>query len=186
MKVSLKTSLFALFAALLVNQSAQASLLLEPYLGYVSGKTDDGTSKSNATGTGYGARVGYSMMGFAVGADYMATSMTDDRNPKNDLTSGDLGVFVSYKFPVLVRAYATYIPSPELKYSSNLGSGSYKSGNVTKLGVGFTGFPIINVNLEYITGTYGKLSTGGVDFDLNSNFTTSAYAISISAPFNFL
>ena len=185
MIVALKSTLFVLLTALFVNQSAQASLLLEPYLGYVTGKRDMSTS-NNFTGTEYGARVGYSMLGFAIGADYQAVSVTDDGSPKTDLTSGDLGLFVAYKFPVLVHAYASYFPSPEAKFSNSGASGTYKSGNVMKLGVGFTGFPIVNVNLEYISGTYGKASAGGFEADINPKMTTSAYAISISAPFNFL
>lgn len=186
MKASLRIAVLTIFAALIVSQSAQASLLLEPYLGYVSGEAKQ-TTTAKFTGTEYGARVGWSsMIGLAVGGEYAAMSTTDDSSPKNDLKSSDLGVFVAYKFPIMLRAYATYFPSSEIKTSSSVVDGTFKSGNAMKLGVGFTGLPFININLEYITSNYSKFSSGGVEGDLSPKLTTSSYAISISAPFNFL
>ena len=169
----------------MINSSAQASLLLEPYLGYVSGKTEISNTTSKFTGTELGARVGFSNMGFALGVDYNVGKFTDDQTPKNDLTVNDLGVFVAYKFPVFIRAYLTYVPSPEVKSKDSGPELTYSSGNLTKLGVGFTGFPFININLEYIMATYGKISAGGITADLPSSAKTTAYALSVSAPFNF-
>lgn len=186
MKASVRSALFVLFAALTFNQAAQAGVLLEPYLGYVSGQTKQ-ASTANFTGTEFGARVGYTTLGFALGVEYAATSFTDDSTPKNDLKGGDLGVFVAFKFPVLVRAYATYFPSSEIKDTASGGiDTTLKSGNVMKLGVGFTGLPFINVNLEYITSSYSKAEAGGISGDLDPKLTGTAYALSISAPFDLL
>lgn len=183
MKVSAKLAIFAIFAFLTLNPTAQASLLLEPYVGYVSGSSKT-TSSSNFTGTEYGARVGYSVLGFAIGAEYDATSFTDDLTPKDNLSSGDLGAFVAYKFPILLRVYGTYFPASEIKAESNGTTSTYKSGNLTKLGVGFTGLPFININVEYILGSYSKVVSAGTEVSLDPKLTSSAFALSISAPFN--
>ncbi len=185
MKSYFRITFFSVLTALMLSPSAHASLLLEPYIGYVSGKNEMGSSNSNFTGSELGARVGFSNMGFALGVDYDVAKYTDDSSPKADLTSNDLGVFVAYKFPILLRAYLTYVPSPELKSKTSVSDITFSSGNLTKLGVGFTGFPFININLEYIMATYGKGSVGGFTGDLPSKFKTTAYAISVSAPFNF-
>jgi hypothetical protein len=183
MKAYIKLVLLTAMAVVTFNPSAHAGLLLEPYLSYGSGQIK-GVNSVNYSGTEYGARVGYTMMGFGIGGEYMATNLTTDSNPKDTLTSGDLGVFVSYKFPVLVRAYATYFPSSSLKDDNGTFNQTFKSGNILKLGVGFTGIPFIQIGVEYITSTYSKVEIGGVDFNTSPNVTTSGYALSVSAPFN--
>ena len=175
--------LSATFIFLGINQEAKAGLLLEPYLGYVSG-TQKQTSKANYTGSEVGARVGYSFFGFAFGADYQMGNYTDDSSPKDTITQGDFGAFVAFKFPVLFRVYATYVPSSELKLKYSGGSSTLKDGTATKIGVGFTGLPFININLEMITAEYGKASTSGVSSTLSPKSKTSGYALSISAPFD--
>ncbi len=180
MKTLLK-SFIAILSLVAFSQTAKASLLVEPYLGYVSGKAKL-SSSVNLTGTGYGARVGFSHMGFAAGVDYSAASLKDDGSPSIDYKAGDLGLFVAFKFPVLVRAYVTYIPSPELKANAGGADFTYKSGNLVKLGVGFTGLPFVNLNLEYFSGTYGQINS----LDIDPKLTTSGIALSVSAPFNFL
>ncbi len=185
MKSYARLALIASFALLTFRHSAQASLLLEPYLGYVTGgQIKSAPLDAKYTGTEYGARVGYSIMNFAVGGEYLAKTLTDDSSPSsNTYTGGDLGIFAAFKFPILVRAFATYVPSPELKSSNSLGSSTFKSGNILKLGVGFTALPFININLEYISGTYSKINTNGIEANLQNNLTTTAYALSVSAPF---
>ncbi len=182
MKTLTKQFILAIFAVFAFNQAAQAGLLLEPYIGYASGQEKQ-TTTANYKGTEYGARVGYSILGFAAGAEYSAISFTDDSTPSQTLTNGDLGFFVAYKFPVLFRAFASYAPSSEIKDSSNGITSTLKSGNAMKIGVGYTGFPFININFEYQTSTYSKINSSGVDFPLSPSLTTTGYAITISAPF---
>ncbi len=183
MLARLKFNLFAVLAILSFNQTVHAGFLIEPYLGFVSGEQKQATT-AKFTGTEYGARLGYSMLGFAIGAEYAAGSFSDDQTPKSDITMSDIGLFVAYNFPVLVRAYATYVPSSELKVNNSGLDSTLKSGNSMKLGVGFTGFPIINVNLEYISSSYSKIDTTIGAFDLDPKSTGTAFALSISAPFN--
>jgi len=172
----------ALFSLITLSQSVKAGILLEPYLGYVTGQQKQ-TGTANLSGTEFGARVGYTLLNFGIGAEYVGASYTDDSSPKNNLTIGDIGVFVSYKLPVLFRVYATYVPSAAVKDKVSNSEFTFK-GNSAKLGVGYTGLPFININLEYINATYKDVEIAGSTLSLDTKSTTSAYAISISAPFN--
>jgi hypothetical protein len=171
-----------IFLMIVTYQTANAGLLLEPYLGYVSGQEKQ-VASVNFTGTEMGARVGFTKLGFAIGADYTIGSFTDDASPKDKFTVGDLGVFIAYKFPVLIRAYATYVPSAKLKIDTTPET-TLQKGTAMKLGVGFTGLPFVVINLEYITSTYDEAEQGGVTGSLNPSATTTAYALTVSAPFD--
>jgi hypothetical protein len=182
MKIAV-TILSAAFVFLGFNQQAKAGILLEPYLGYVSGSQKQ-SSKNNFTGTEAGARVGYSFFGFALGADYITASYTDDASPKDTITEGELGAFVSFKFPILFRVYASYVPSSELKVKNSSVSSTLKDGSATRVGVGFTGLPIVNINFEIVSADYGKATALGTTSTLSPKSTTTGYALSVSAPFD--
>jgi hypothetical protein len=53
-----------------------------------------------------------------------------------------------------------------------------------KFGVSFTGFPIVNLNLEYMQSTYNKLNTGGSDYDIGGAGTSKTAASSSSVTFS--
>lgn len=182
MKSSIKFALLSAFTILAFNQAATAGILLEPYLGYVlAGQIKNGTT-ANYKGAVYGARVGYSVLNFAVGAEYRGVNFTDDSTPQSTITAGDLGIFGAFTFPVLLRAYATYFPSPVFKIANSGTTFNYKAGNIVKLGVGFKALPLVNIGLEYTIGTYSKYDVGGSDIGLASNLNTASYALVISVP----
>ena len=52
---------------------------------------------------------------------------------------------------------------------------------LTKLGVGFTGFPLISVNLEYSMITYTKVNGAA----LTPNVVSIMYGITVSLPLDF-
>ena len=170
--------LLTVTAGLLVNQAAQAGLLLEPYLGYSNGKIEQGSTSNDYKGTQYGLRLGYSVLFFAIGLDYTAAKYKDDATPENDLEIGDAGLFVAYKFPILLRAYATYVPSAKMDYGT---STTLEDGTSTKLGLGFTGLPLVNINLEYQMAEYKEANS----LTLVDKVETTGYALTISAPFTF-
>lgn len=177
-------SLSVVFLFLTLAQSVNASLLLEPYVGYMSG-TIKQNSSSNVTGTDFGARIGYStMIGLAFGAEYEGASLTDDASIKSTYTIGDLGAFISFKFPVLFRVYGTFVPSSTVKGSSNI-SFNLNKGTSTKLGLGFTGLPFININLEYYTSSYTEFEALGIKSTLSPSSTSSTIGLGVSAPFYF-
>ena len=179
--------IFAKFLAILIfiaYGSAQAGLLLEPFVGYVSGSQKQ-TTTANFTGTIYGARAGFSFLRFAVGADYTGGNFTDDSTPKFTLTSGDVGGFVSYKFPILFRIYGAYVPSAKLKGSSSISSFTLQKATAMKLGLGYTGLPFVNINIEYLSSSYEEIVSSGITTPLSPKSTSTAYGVTLSAPYDF-
>lgn len=133
---------------LLMVNTASASLLLEPHLGYNLTATGDGESYNGAQ---YGMRVGYQQLGLMAGLDFTRSAYDREvtvNNAKvtNDFERNEWGVFVGYNFPILVRAWAGYYFSNNTK---NTDSNYELTGNTTELGVGFTALPFLSVNLVY-------------------------------------
>jgi hypothetical protein len=172
----------AAVVSVMMGSVANASLLLEPYLGYHTGKYTQGSTDQNLSGVSYGGRLGFQQLGFMGGIDYMTGSWKDDASPNSStVTPSNLGVFVGYNFPILVRVYGEYGFSNSLKLSNNGGSDTLK-GTGIKLGVGFTALPFLSINLEYITDTYTKDSNG----TLTPEVTDKLYGVSVSLPLTFM
>jgi hypothetical protein len=162
--------------------TANAGVLIEPYLGYSIGTTEQGASENDISGVNFGARLGYkSFLGLMGGFDYMTGTLQDDANPKNDVTPSQLGVFLGYEFPILLRVYGVYGISNKAKFKDRNGSDNLEGGNNMKLGVGFTALPLVSINLEYVVASYDE-SNGNT---LNPELSMKTYGISVSAPFDF-
>jgi hypothetical protein len=172
---------FAIILALfLAAPIAQADILLEPYLGYYKGTSDDGSTKTDFNGVGFGGRVGYQKLGFMVGGEFMSAKWTDDDTPSNDITPTVLGVFVGYNFPVLLRVWGTYGISTKSKVDDGTTSIDLK-GNSLKLGVGTTILPLVSINLEYMTSTFDEADGVSLATDIKQN----TYGLSVSLPLTF-
>ncbi len=181
------TKFFAALAAFslltTVAPNAHAELLVEPYLGYHTGEWESGTSGEDMKGPTYGARLGYQGMGFMAGIDYMMGMWEDESNPKNDVTPSDLGIFVGYNFPVMMRIYGVFSPdplNPSLKFKSNGSSAKYE-GSTMKVGIGFTALPMVSINAEYIIGTYDEVNGNNLTTDLK----TKMLGVTVSLPLTF-
>jgi hypothetical protein len=173
-----KLSLLAIATGFL--SSANASVLLEPYVGYQTGKTKNSGISTDFSGLDYGARVGWQQMGFMLGLDFMTGKMTDKAKPtSNDLTPQSLGVFVGYNFPVLLRVYGTYGFSNSVKLEHTGVSDKVEGTSLLKLGVGYNFLPLLSIALEYTTATYDKYN----GTKMTNDTTSSAYGISVSVPF---
>jgi len=165
---------------------ANAGVLFEPYIGYGFGSSEQGSSKSNANGPEYGARIAFETLGFFVGAEYMAATMKTKNKTTNtayNYNITNIGATAGFQFPILIRAYASYFFTSNAKVDTTIPA-TY-SGNAMKLGVGFTGLPIVSINLEYIATTYTKAEAMGITQTISPKATGSMYAISISAPLTF-
>ena len=166
----------AVLTVLAFSQSSLAGLLIEPFLGsYDMTNEVEGVSSSvpyeetsEPTGSLMGLKLGYSTFGLAAGADY-----TIIKDEENDITA--TGLFVSYKFPVLVKAYATYILSAAVD--------GLKAGTGTKIGVGFTGLPFVHINLEMYSLKWDDTEPGVSSGD-SFESTATGSAIVISLPFD--
>lgn len=156
---------------------AQAGFMIEPYVGYETGSSkQSGSPDSDYTGTTLGARLGYGMLGLSFGLDYTMASGTIDETtpPDTDVDATDMGLFVSYEFPILLRVYATYI----LSSKADVGQPEDIEGSGMKLGVGFTGLPFVVINLEMTNRTFDEYDGQPItpEIDLNT------YALVVSLP----
>lgn len=167
--------LSAIAAVLLMGSSvSHAEFLIEPYLGYHIGKYDQGSADENASGVTFGGRLGFStMLGLQFGADYMGGEWSIDTDPDTDGTLSNIGVFVGYEFPILIRVFGSYFFDAELKDEGKL------EGDMIRLGVGLSPLPFIDVNLEYITATYDKFNGASLGTDAKMNM----YGVTVSVPF---
>lgn len=176
--------LFVLVLAFFMVKPAQAGLLLEPVLGYSFGSFDiENGSKEDFKGPALGGRVGYQNLGFQLGIDYLRSNLdVDDKNFKDDLVVSEWAGFVGFEFPVLLRVYAGYIFSAEgeTKVTGNT-KVKLTDGTGTKFGVGFTGLPFIDINLEYRRGTFTEFKSGSMKSSIDTDY--QAYMIGISLPF---
>ncbi len=170
---------FLLTALFLAAPSAQAGVYIEPYLGYLTGKTK-GSESTDHAGPNFGARLGYSMLGLAFGAEYETAKLKLDSTPKSDITPTNIGAFVSYTFPILVRAYASYFPSAKAKLE--VGTSSFEfEGSAMKVGVGYTGLPFVVINFEMQTTSFDKLE----GLSLSEDTKVTSYGVNVSLPFSF-
>lgn len=158
---------------------AHADLLLEPYVGYQTGKYKGGGSSTDFSGLDYGARIGWQQLGLMVGLDFMTGKMTDKDTPKSDITPQSFGVFVGYNFPVLLRVYGVYGFSNSMKFEQSGASGKFEGSPQLKIGLGYNFLPLLSIALEYTTGTYDEFNGRNMGTDM----TTSAYGLSVSVPF---
>lgn len=167
---------------IVITSTARAEILLEPYLGYFTGKWEQGTSDQDVTGLGYGARIGSQMAGLMFGADYMTGSWKDDSTPtKNDITPSILGAFIGFKFPTIVRIWAMYAPeifNPSVKFSAGSSTTKYE-GSGLKFGIGFSVAPLVSLNFEMLNTTYDEANGQNMSTDLKVNM----YALTVSLPF---
>lgn len=170
----MKYLLRACAAVLLIGSSvSHADFLIEPYLGYHMGNYEQSNTEVDASGMVFGGRLGFSTLGFQFGADYMGGEWSIDTDPDMDGTLSNLGVFVGYEFPIMLRVYGSYFFDAELKDTNKL------EGNMIRLGVGLSPFPMVDVNLEYATATYDKVNGASLANDAE----TSTYGVSVSIPF---
>lgn len=186
---------------LMLTQLASAGLLVEPQLGYVLSNSFKGSAKFNSvdsnidtSGSGvlFGGRLGGQFLGVMAGLNYdhmTGTSECKSCSPAEDqdISSTNLGVFVGYNAPILVRAWLAYNFSSKLTFENDTNSvdkGDYYKGKSTQIGVGFTGLPIVSLNFIYTMYDYDEGKIAGTTYSM-SGLEPKEYALSISAPFNF-
>ena len=157
---------------------AQATLFLEPYLGYglgtqeytlKSGSTDQNVSSYSApNGITIGGRLGWGIGPLYVAGDY-STFTWDGSIPGVTLnttlgswTFASMGVTAIFSPPVLpLRVWVGYQFSE--KMTQKYGSVEFsKTGTSLKIGGSFTVLPLVmaspTLNVEYIMTTYGDLA----------------------------
>ncbi len=189
MQTKIITLLTLLF---LIAGFAHADILIEPYAGYGVGKSDNGTDKKTAKGYELGGRLGVQKMGLMGGLDYQTGKFTQS-SPDVDYTGSNLYVFLGFNFPVLLRVYGEYGLMTKVHMVSSdptIDADADLKGDSYKLGVGFTGFPLISINLEYqymkLDHLTGKLlGVENLDEALDPKTELKTYMLSVSVPLTF-
>lgn len=181
----------AVFSLFIFTSTAQAGILVEPYVGYSIGLSKDyGNTTYDYKTPQFGARLGYQFLGLMAGIDYSLSSSFDlsQKNKTTGATSkvssdkNQLGLFVGYEFPILLRAWGTYFLDSNLNKSST--PGKAYSGNGYALGAGFTGLPFVSLNLEYRSFSYDSSKISGSTTALNPKWTMNEILLSVSLPIN--
>ncbi len=170
-----------------VAQKANASILIEPVVGYTLSSnfvSDKADLDANGTGLSYGGRLGWQNLGLQVGLDYLSSSIDlDDKDVKDPLAMSEFAAFVGYEFPLFLRAYAGYIFSATAETKATNGTkAEFSEGSGMKAGLGFSLLAMLDVNLEYRKGSFGELAYNGTDSGFETDY--SAYMLSFSLPFN--
>ncbi len=171
--MKLVTVIFAFMA----STSAFAGGYIEPYVGYETGKVESTGSDEDVKGMTFGGKLGYSQLGLALGVDYMKGDLKIESSPSVDFDTTDMGAFIQYTFPILLKVSGTYFLSSE----AEIGTGGELKGKGYKIGAGFTGFPFITLNLDMINVNYDEIEGSNVNPDIDRK----TYMLSVGLPFNF-
>jgi hypothetical protein len=176
----MKTFLLSVAIFFSVAATAETNFYIEPYLGYHANASFGFPTSVTASGLTYGARAGGDFMSIIFGLDYMTGSWSDNGNPKDSITPGNLGLFAGYVFPMFLKVYGTYFFDEKYKFSNSNASDNY-GGTEIKLGVGYTALPFITLNLEY---AFGKLTKDNGNA-MNSDASVSYFGLVVGLPLEF-
>lgn len=167
----------AIISTLFISTSAFAGGVFEPYIGYENGKVKSSSLDEDLRGVVIGGKLGFSNLGLDIGVDYMKGDLQIQSDPTTDFETTDLGGFVQYTFPVLLKVGASYFFDSKTKFEN----GTKFKGSGYKLGVGFTALPFVTINLDMININYDDV-VGGVG---NPDLDRKTYMLSISLPLHF-
>ena len=190
--------LLALITIFFMGVSAQAGLMIEPYVGYQMGsynlkfKDLDLKEEGAQTGAGYGLRLGYSLpvlAWIALDGQYGSgkqkpkdTTVFNEAKYKSSALFLDVGI----DLPILLRAWVGYGFSNQLDLDYDTGTDYTLKGTATKFGLGFTPLPLFSVNVEAITNSYTtvspNLNNSDKLSDTYSETKNTAIFVSISLP----
>jgi len=161
-----KILVIGLLGFFILAGQTHASVLVEPYLGLsigAQGKTriNSATYDYSFSSATYGGRVGYEYLGVMAGIDYSHQDFTMVRvgpgrsTTKPNASRNQVGIFVGYDFPFLLRGWATYFLGGQM----DLGSEKFSNGRGLELGLGFKALPFLSFNLSLRNIEYYKYTT---------------------------
>ena len=179
-------SFIIIFISLIFSVTTHAAFLIEPLAGLNLGDASPGSTDYSYSSPQIGARAGYTSFGLMLGLDYRKTLEYDRENDSNNtetkFENDQFGAFVGYQLPVLFRLWGTYYMSSNRDNQVN--SNTLK-GSGYGLGVGYTGFPFLSLNLEYISRSHDEReNSNGTTVAIN-DFDSTDIVLSISLPLSF-
>ena len=203
-----KHIIILIFLSIFALSTTRAGFLIEPYLGYSLGGSGDFKRNNINYDLSYssptlGGRVGYQFLGLMGGLDYstqtfdMESDYTDsgniNRTAKDGVKKSQLGLFVGYDLPILLRVWFTYYLSSKIEGDDgNDGStqaitsqDTFEDGGGQAIGVGFKGFPLISLNIEYRMLEYDKYTESRTsDPSYDDKLDAKEILFSVSLPLN--
>jgi hypothetical protein len=176
----------------LVMATANASLLIEPHLGYnITGNAGYDPNTTTYNGFQYGARLGAQLNGIMGGLDFNHSTFTYETtisgvtSINDDKRRDQYAVFVGYNFPSSIRAWISYCFLDKLNQTSTGAHGTpgaWSQGTGVELGVGILAIPYVSFNINYHITDYDK-DNGTA---LKHRSTSRELVIGISTPFTIL
>lgn len=173
--------LLALISLFYYAGNAQAALLVEPFAGMDFNSTVDANgTDGDITGTTVGARLGFQNMGFMLGLDgrRMSWNFEPDTGADDDYTFTQLGLFVGYDFPMMLRLWGNYVFS--LEGDDDDSDTKLKEGSGLAFGIGYKVVPFVSLNFEISNTKTAKIDNGTVEVD--ADYKYSSYLLSVSFP----
>lgn len=191
-------SILAIVALLGVSATAKADIFVEPYANYQLAtfkvQSVSGTTKGNANGSNLGARIGGASNMLFIGADYAKSfgasyKYTSGSTGSGDADSSNLYGVIGADLP-LIRLWIGYGLMNELKLKVTGGDLAYSGGTHIKAGIGLNLFPMVSINVEYITDDYKKMKYLGTESTLpvsggTQKVTSSGFTVGLSVPLDF-
>lgn len=174
---------------LIAIPSAKADLLVEPLIGYnfaqMKYKSTSDNESFSGSGVGYGGRLGFQKLGLQLGLDYLNSSIHINNDAfDSNVDTSEWAAFVGYEFPIFFRIYAGYIFSAIGEYKDeSKNKVELSEGSGSKFGIGFTGLPLVAINLEYRTGKFDKFEVAGSEGNTEAKY--SSILLSLSVPLTF-
>lgn len=167
------------FATVGFTSNAHA-VFFEPYLGLGVGKYKNGTTDKSTLGTHLGLRVGteFAAIAFA-GLDLSIAKSKLDTSPSQDYDRTMVGAVAGVDLP-LVRAWIGYNFMDNFKFDTT--PSAELEGSSVKLGVGFSIFPFIKLNVEYIMYSADKYKVSGTSTNSSAEENTILVGIGIPLP----
>ncbi len=174
-----------LFLALIPFAAHAFDYYLEPSLGYqLSGKQEQTIANTDYewsyNAPELGLKAGLAGMGFAGGLSVIQSltykSTLEKPAPKttSDMSARHLGVFASFRFPILLKLWASYYFISDYKVKNG---GTYK-GNGFAVGAGYCMLPLMDLNLEFRNVTLDKFAGAKLIDDI----TAKELVFSVSVP----
>lgn len=154
------------------GQRAIAGPLIEPYGGYLLGQhspKDTATHGSHTSGALMGARLGMGLLGVHLAADgSLMTGGSMTASPSSaTINMSNLGGALMFDLPFIPRFWVGY--GYHEMFVGRRDPGVYDNyklvGEYFKAGLGFSVFPFVSFNLEYMNFAYsrGRFSGGSLD-----------------------
>lgn len=176
--------LFIVFTAFVFSvKQAKAEFHLEPFVGMAfNSSAEMGGAENSVSGTTVGARVGFTKAGFSVGMDGRRNAWVfdpDSGGSKSNYTFTQLGLFIGYELPTMVRFWGSYVLSMEGVDDDDTDN-KLKEGSGMVFGVGFKVVPFMSLNFELSNLSTAKAETSAAEVDFDADYT--AYTIGVSLP----